>query len=532
MFLLGRFQRKNRQTSKEENNDPSERAVEHGAAAHHEKDDDDDDDDISPEGSYSNNNYNNYNDNDGIRVDGDDGNGDNYNYYYDNDDDDGIRVGAGDDPYQEELSLDQNEIFRDEEHDEAPVGDYEPHDSYYDQEGDYRQEGDYEQEGDYIGEERDLQDERKLVHYTTFFFFVLGCTIGFFLFFGVGMRMRRNQKGPYEDSDSSVVTPPAPTAAPSPANSTSNTAEPTTPFVVIGDDEITTEAPTAIATMEPTPEVPTIIITGAPTSSTNVPTSSTTAPTSTTTEPTLAPLTTAPTSGTTVEPTSSTKQPTAAPSGAPSVGSKKCFANKEELRTALQIVDVDTTGIPSFILDVYGPVSDWCVKNINDFEGLFAFMTNFNEDVSGWDVSQGKSMGRVCHAWRPLDHFSLFLCCCIAVTTMRDAFKGASSFNQDLTSWVMSSVTDITGMFEDAVSFSKYRCKALAATILGSLSTNSFVSIRPIDGAVDTWMFSPSLTRMDRLFAGSAFNSHIEGWDVSRVVSMEAMFWRCTSFNQ
>ena len=53
----------------------------------------------------------------------------------------------------------------------------------------------------------------------------------------------------------------------------------------------------------------------------------------------------------------------------------------------------------------------------------------FNDDISGWDVSN--------------------------VTSMRCIFRGASSFYQDVTDWDVSNVTDMSDMFSGASSFNQ-----------------------------------------------------------------------------
>merc|ERR1712178_1684 len=58
---------------------------------------------------------------------------------------------------------------------------------------------------------------------------------------------------------------------------------------------------------------------------------------------------------------------------------------------------------------------------------MFVGASNFNGDLSSWDVSQ--------------------------VTTMTSMFNGASSFNGDLSSWDVSSVTKMDRMFDGASSF-------------------------------------------------------------------------------
>ena len=60
---------------------------------------------------------------------------------------------------------------------------------------------------------------------------------------------------------------------------------------------------------------------------------------------------------------------------------------------------------------------------------MFAHATDFNEDISEWDVSN--------------------------VTNMNAMFYEASAFNQDIGSWDVSSVTEMRSMFEGASSFNQ-----------------------------------------------------------------------------
>ena len=135
---------------------------------------------------------------------------------------------------------------------------------------------------------------------------------------------------------------------------------------------------------------------------------------------------------------------------------------------------------------------------------MFYDAKSFNQDLSAWDVS--------------------------SVTDMRLMFSHATSFNQDLSSWDVSSVTTMGFLFDVATSFNQ----DLSAWDVSSVTNMGFL----FDGAtsfnqnLSTWDVS-SVTYMVRMFRGAtSFNQDLSAWDVSSVTSMGRMFSHATSFNQ
>ena len=113
---------------------------------------------------------------------------------------------------------------------------------------------------------------------------------------------------------------------------------------------------------------------------------------------------------------------------------------------------------------------------------LFNEQAGFNEDISSWDVS--------------------------SVMDMWGMFNGVSSFNDNISSWEMSSATNMQGVFSGAFSFS---------------------------GDVSSWDVS-SVTIMLYIFYGaSSFSGDIRLWDVSSVTTWNTtnnpMFDGASSFD-
>ena len=108
----------------------------------------------------------------------------------------------------------------------------------------------------------------------------------------------------------------------------------------------------------------------------------------------------------------------------------------------------------------------------------FSERTNFNEDISGWDVSNVLGFGGM--------------------------FRRAESFNQDLGGWDTSSANEMQQMFYEAKSFNHF---------IGDWNTSSVTNLN--------YMFS---------FA-DLFNQDVSGWDVSLVTEMNKMFHRAESLS-
>lgn len=124
-----------------------------------------------------------------------------------------------------------------------------------------------------------------------------------------------------------------------------------------------------------------------------------------------------------------------------------------------------------------------CTSGITDMSGRSTFGSffpsdgsgPFNEDISTWDVS--------------------------SVTDMNHMFSGARSFDQDIGAWDVSSVEDMSSMFYEAVSFNQD---------IGDWDVSSVTDMRAM-----FWVSS---------LDSPSFNQDIGAWDVSSVTDMSSMF--------
>ena len=118
------------------------------------------------------------------------------------------------------------------------------------------------------------------------------------------------------------------------------------------------------------------------------------------------------------------------------------------------------------------------LSGVTNMSGMFSASV-FNQNISGWDVS--------------------------SVTNMARLFRQATAFNQDIGSWNVSNVTDMSTMFDGADAF---------------------------DQDIGNWNVG-NVTNMNSMFAGAAaFNQDIGSWDVSSVTGMPFLFSNAIAFDQ
>ncbi len=159
---------------------------------------------------------------------------------------------------------------------------------------------------------------------------------------------------------------------------------------------------------------------------------------------------------------------------------------------------------------------------------MFRGARSFNGDLSGWDVSNLTSMGSMFERATSFNG-DISTWDVSNVTWMAGMFAFASSFNGDLSDWDVSSVFTMREMFLGAHSFNG----DLEGWNTGNVETTSrmFMNASSFNGSLAGWDLS-SLLETSSMFSGAvSFNGDLSSWDVSNIGYMIGMFQGATAFN-
>ena len=158
-------------------------------------------------------------------------------------------------------------------------------------------------------------------------------------------------------------------------------------------------------------------------------------------------------------------------------------------------------------------IINWDTSSLTNMVAMFKNASSFNQNIGSWDVSSvaytGGSIG-LANMFENASSFNNGGSNTINNWNVSNAgrfdsmFQGASSFNQNIGSWNTSNITWMQNMFHGATSFNQN---------------------------IGTWNTS-NVINMQRMFKdASSFNQNIGGWDVSKVKYWGGMFESATAFN-
>ena len=174
------------------------------------------------------------------------------------------------------------------------------------------------------------------------------------------------------------------------------------------------------------------------------------------------------------------------------------------------------------------PFSNIVTTLMMDMSDMFK-LTSFNEDISEWDVSSVTNMNNVFDGVllfnRPLNNWDVS-----KVESMNSMFLNASVFNQPLNSWDVSAVKNMQSMFFNATAFNQPLNNWDVSKVENM--AYMFFNATAFNQPLNNWDVSKVENMAGMFLNASVFNQPLNNWDVSKVENMDVMFQNANVFNQ
>jgi len=194
-------------------------------------------------------------------------------------------------------------------------------------------------------------------------------------------------------------------------------------------------------------------------------------------------------------------------------------------------------GATSFNVDI----SSWDVSSVTNMAQMFFYISSFNQNLSAWDVSNVTNMSDMFSFSTAFNNGGVALTWgskTSKVTNMYNMFRGANTFNQDISGWDVSNVTIMSYMFANTNNLPSFNFNNGGVALNWGTKTNKvtdmssmFYNAYSFNADINSWDVS-NVTDMSSMFTGTtSFNKPLNSWNVSSVINMNTMF-NASIFNQ
>jgi surface protein len=198
------------------------------------------------------------------------------------------------------------------------------------------------------------------------------------------------------------------------------------------------------------------------------------------------------------------------------------------------------------------PIGNWPLSASGiSMANMFNGATAFNQNIGSWDVSRVTGNTTTTGFYRMFYNATAFnnsgsntinnwRFTTSSTVTMAGMFSGTNTatstkFNQNIGSWNVEKVTDMSSMFEYNNIFNNSGSSDINnwRPISCSNFSRMFSSATSFNQPIGNWPLSASNIDMSLMFDNAtAFNQPIGSWDTSRVTSLFQTFINATNFNQ
>jgi surface protein len=173
-------------------------------------------------------------------------------------------------------------------------------------------------------------------------------------------------------------------------------------------------------------------------------------------------------------------------------------------------------------------IGGWNISLVGNLAGIFKNASSFNQNIDSWDVT-GDSFGSM------FDTASVFNCglgngvsgsrmsgwnLTGFVGSLNACFRNCGAFNQNIGSWDVSGVTDMTSMFNTALRFNQDISGWNTGNVQG-MST-MFNNAQDFDQPIGSWNVT-SCSNFQSMFRLNTIDQNLGGWTLTLASNMTSM---------
>lgn len=172
---------------------------------------------------------------------------------------------------------------------------------------------------------------------------------------------------------------------------------------------------------------------------------------------------------------------------------------------------------------------------VTNMSGAF-YKASFNQDISHWDVSNVTDMSRIFEEARNFNNGGAQLSWGDKTQNVKDMtgmFASAHVFDQDVSGWNTSSVENMSAMFASAHDFDQDLSNWTVSSVENMRGMFSDASQYNNGGNPLNWESTSNVTDMSEMFTGAtSFNQDVSSWDTSSLKDVSYMFAAAMAFDR
>ena len=196
---------------------------------------------------------------------------------------------------------------------------------------------------------------------------------------------------------------------------------------------------------------------------------------------------------------------------------------------------ITDTGVTGNITHTYATPGIYTISISGTFPSIYFNDENANDklkiiEILAWGDIEWQTMENAFYGCENLNFDLIDNPNLAQVTSLKQMFRGCSSFNGIVNNWDTSTINDISGIFYEAETFNRPLANWNTRAVTDMSYT--FYEAELFNEPLDSWNTGAVTTLSNMFYHAEDFNQNINNWNVSNVTDMSNLFFYARVFNQ